>query len=91
MMWYAAGGVAVGEVGGKTPVATPGVGGTSTANPGNKRTTGWFLGAGIERMIDQHWSWKIEYDYVRLTNGSGACAPYIGTNYATFTGLGNPM
>jgi outer membrane immunogenic protein len=89
MMWYLAGGLAAGEVGGNS-VAT-GVGGTSTANAGSKWEAGYFLGAGIERMIDQHWSWKVEYDYVRLASNTGSCAPYYGTNYATFTGLGAPM
>lgn len=84
-MLYAAGGLAVGEVGGNSTAT--GVGGTSTASPGNKWEAGWFVGAGIEHMIDQHWSAKIEYDYVRLS-GNGACAPYVGSNYATFTGLG---
>ena len=63
-----------------------GAGGTSTANPGSKWTVGGYIGAGIERMIDQHWSWKIEYDYVRFASSNGACATYIGTNYAVFGG-----
>jgi outer membrane immunogenic protein len=84
-MWYLAGGLAVGEVGGNSTAT--GVGGTSTANPSTKWTAGWFVGAGIERMIDQHWSAKVEYDYVRF-GSNGTCAPYFGTNYATFTGLG---
>jgi outer membrane immunogenic protein len=85
-MVYAAGGLAVGEVGGSS-IGT-GVGGTSTATPGNKTTTGWFLGAGIEQMIDQHWSVKAEYDYVRFS-GNGAVAPYTGTEYALLTGSGS--
>jgi outer membrane immunogenic protein len=86
MMWYAAGGLAVGEISGSSTAT--GTGGTSTATPGNKTTTGWFVGAGIERMIDQHWSLKAEYDYVRFAS-NGVTAPYIGTNYATFTGSGS--
>jgi len=58
MMWYVAGGLAIGEVGGN--VTATGVGGTSTANPGNSSATVWCLGGGIERMIDQAWSWKVE-------------------------------
>jgi len=88
MMWYVAGGLALGEVGGNSTATGLGPIGTSTANPGSKWTAGWFLGAGIERMIDQHWSWKVEYDYVSFA-GNGACAPYVGTNYATFTGSGS--
>jgi opacity protein-like surface antigen len=86
-MWYLAGGLAVGEVGGNATAT--GVGGTSTASPSNKWTAGWFAGAGIERMIDQHWSVKVEYDYVSFASSSGACAPYMGANYATFTGSGS--
>ena len=84
-MWYVAGGLAVGEVGGSSTAI--GTGGTSVADPANKWITGWYVGAGIEHMIDRHWGLKVEYDYVRLAS-SGACAPYVGSNYATFTGLG---
>jgi outer membrane immunogenic protein len=86
MMWYAAGGLAIGEVGGSSTGV--GVGGTSTATPSNKTTEGWFLGAGIEHMIDQHWSWKAEYDYVRL-GSNGATGFYTGTEYALLTGSGS--
>jgi outer membrane immunogenic protein len=85
-MWYLAGGLALGEVGGSSTGV--GVGGTSTADPGDKWTAGWFLGAGIERMIDQHWSLKAEYDYVRFAS-NGVTAPYIGTEYALLTGSGS--
>lgn len=86
MMWYVAGGLAIGEIGGHA--VGVGVGGTSTANPGSVWSAGWFAGAGIERMIDQHWSWKVEYDYVRF-GSNGATAPYIGTEYALLTGSGS--
>lgn len=85
-MWYAAGGLAIGEVGGN--VTATGAGGTSTANPGNSSSDGWFLGGGIEHMIDQHWSWKAEYDYVRYSS-NGATAAFIGTQYAFLTGSGS--
>jgi outer membrane immunogenic protein len=71
-MWYLAGGLATGPVGGSASATGPG--GSSTANAGHKWSAGWFVGAGIERMIDQHWSWKFEYDYVRFENGNGASA-----------------
>ncbi len=86
-MWYVAGGLAVGEVGGNSTITGPG--GTSTATPSDKWTAGWFVGAGIERMIDQHWSVKAEYDYVSLESGNGACAPYVGNSYAALTGSGS--
>ena len=77
-MWYGAGGLAVGEVDGSA-TANDGVGGISTANPGSKWSAGWFLGAGIEHMVDRNWSVKVEYDYVRL-GGGGSTAYYVGTN-----------
>lgn len=64
-LWYAAGGLAFGEVGGTM------TGGGGSAS-GSEWKTGWYVGLGTERMIDQHWSWKLEYDYVRITNGDGA-------------------
>ena len=86
MMVYGAGGLAIGQVGGSSTGV--GAGGTSTAIPGNKTAEGWFLGAGIERMIDQHWSLKAEYDYVRF-GGNGATGVYTGTEYALLTGSGS--
>jgi outer membrane immunogenic protein len=68
MMWYLAGGLAVGEVGGSATAAFNGSGSAS------KWTAGWFVGAGIERMVDQHWSWKLEYDYVSFSGSNGATA-----------------
>ena len=62
-LWYAAGGLALGQVGGNS------VGGTaatvSTANPPSAWATGWFIGAGVEQMLTNNWGVKVEYDYVR--------------------------
>ena len=80
-MWYGAGGLAVGEVDGSA-TANDGAGGISTANPGSKWSAGWFLGAGVEHMVDRNWSVKVEYDYVRL-GGGGSTAYYAGTNLQT--------
>jgi outer membrane immunogenic protein len=76
-MWYAAGGLAVGEVGGSS--TGTGAAGTSTVNPGSAWSTGWFIGAGVEQMLDQHWGLKLEYDYVRL-GGNGVTGTYTGAN-----------
>jgi outer membrane immunogenic protein len=76
-MWYAAGGLAVGEVGGSS-IGT-GIAGTSTVNPASVWSAGWFLGAGVEQMLDQHWGLKLEYDYVRFAS-NGATGTYAGTN-----------
>jgi outer membrane immunogenic protein len=76
-MWYVAGGLAIGQVGGSS-VAT-GLAGTSTANPPTSWATGWFAGAGVEQMLTNNWGMKVEYDYVRLDTG-GVSAPYTGSN-----------
>ncbi len=76
-MLYAAGGLAVGEVGGSS--TGTGAAGTSTANPGSVWSTGWFAGAGAEQMLTDNWGVKVEYDYVRLDTG-GVSALYTGSN-----------
>jgi outer membrane immunogenic protein len=76
-MWYAAGGVAMGQVGGSS-IGT-GLVGTSAANPASRWASGWFAGAGVEQMISDHVGLKLEYDYVRF-NTNGVTAPYAGTN-----------
>ena len=77
-LWYAAGGLAVGQVGGSS-TGTDAAGLTSTASPASVWATGWFIGAGVEQMFTNNWSVKVEYDYVRLDTG-GVTAPYAGTN-----------
>ena len=86
-LWYVAGGLALGELGGNAVAV--GTGGTSTSLPGSAWSAGWYIGVGAEHMLDQHWGVALEYDYIRFAS-NGVTAPYIGTNYATFTGLGNP-
>ena len=76
-LWYAAGGLAIGQVGGSA--LGTGLGGTSTANPANTWATGWFLGAGVEQMLSSNWGLKVEYDYVQLNTG-GVSAQYSGSN-----------
>jgi outer membrane immunogenic protein len=43
--------------------------------------TGWTAGAGIEGMINQNWSWKIEYLFASF--GHFADAPAIAPTFAT--------
>jgi outer membrane immunogenic protein len=76
-MWYGAGGLALGKVGGSS-VGT-GILGTSTANPASAWAAGWYVGAGVEQMLTNNWGVKVEYDYVRLDTG-GVSAPYSGSN-----------
>ena len=76
-MWYAAGGVAIGQVGGSATGTNPG--GTSTVNPASTWATGWFIGAGMEQMLTSNWGLKVEYDYVNF-NTNGVTGTYAGTN-----------
>jgi outer membrane immunogenic protein len=76
-LWYGAGGVAIGQVGGNS-IGTDAFG-TSAANPASKWATGWFVGAGVEQMLGNNWGVKVEYDYVRLDTG-GVTAPYAGSS-----------
>ena len=82
-LWYGAGGLAFGEVGGTLSAS-----GNSIS--GDEWKTGWYLGVGTERMIDAHWSWKIEYDYVRLTNGDGVALQGSGRGVPAAAGGGAP-
>jgi outer membrane immunogenic protein len=76
-MWYGAGGVAIGQVGGSATGTN--LVGASTANPSSTWATGWFVGAGVEQMLTNNWGLKIEYDYVNFNTG-GVTATYAGTN-----------
>jgi outer membrane immunogenic protein len=76
-MWYAAGGLAIGQVGGSS-VGT-GLLGTSTASPPSGWATGWFAGAGVEQMLNDNWGLKLEYDYVHFDT-NGVAASYTGSN-----------
>jgi outer membrane immunogenic protein len=67
-MWYLAGGLALGQSEIQANIA----GFPASAD---KWKTGFFLGAGVERMITHNWSWKLEYDYVRF-GGSGVTATF---------------
>jgi outer membrane immunogenic protein len=44
-------------------------------------TTGWTAGAGVEGMINQNWSWKLEYLYASF--GHFADAPAIVPTFAS--------
>jgi opacity protein-like surface antigen len=81
-LWYAAGGLAVGQVGGNAVGnATPGAG-DPTANPASTWATGWFVGAGVEQMFNNNWGLKVEYDYVQLDTG-GVTGVFTGGTSAT--------
>lgn len=77
-LWYAAGGLAVGQVGGSS-IGVNTAGFSSSASPASAWVTGWFIGAGAEQMLTNNWGLKVEYDYVRLDT-AGLTAPYAGTD-----------
>jgi outer membrane immunogenic protein len=64
--WYGAGGVAIDDAKDSASVT-----GDTAAGSKTKWRTGFFVGAGVERMIDQHWSVKLEYDLEYFGSGSG--------------------
>jgi outer membrane immunogenic protein len=74
--WYGAGGVALDDA--KSSTSIPG---DTAAGSRTKWRTGFFVGAGVERMIDQHWSWKLEYDLEYFGSGgfSYALSPCAGS------------
>jgi outer membrane immunogenic protein len=79
MAWYLAGGLALGQSGASTVIDG------NALNTSDKWKAGWYLGAGVERMIDQHWSWKFEYDYVRM-GGGGVSATYPTGTFTVLRG-----
>jgi outer membrane immunogenic protein len=81
-LWYAAGGLAIGQVSGNSVAIGPAGAGNPTANPPSAWATGWFVGAGMEQMLSNNWGLKVEYDYVHLNTG-GITAQYTGGTPAT--------
>jgi outer membrane immunogenic protein len=86
MMWYLAGGLAIGQSETQATIA----GFQASAD---KWKAGFFLGAGVERMINRNWSWKLEYDYVRF-GGSGVSATFpvgLGSRVGNLNLFANPV
>jgi outer membrane immunogenic protein len=46
---------------------------------------GWVFGAGIEQMIDQRWSWKLEYLYAPFDRSNDSAAGQTHTFDANFS------
>ncbi len=67
-MWYLTGGLALGQSEVQASIA-----GFGTS--GEKWKAGFFLGAGVERVVTRNWSWKLEYDYVKF-GGDGVSATF---------------
>lgn len=67
VMFYATGGLAVGDVNVRSYLNATGGGGVDFT----KTEVGWTAGAGAEMSIYSNWSLKAEYLYVRLTDTDG--------------------
>ena len=47
---------------------------------GSNTASGWLLGAGIEYGFKSHWTVKLEYDYLGLSNWNSATVPALALN-----------
>jgi len=70
VLFYLTGGVAFGDVVVNT-----------TANWQSADKTGWTLGGGFEGAFTDHWTARVEYLFVDLTNST--FTPVVGTNITT--------
>ena len=47
---------------------------------GSSTSSGWFIGGGIEYGFKSHWTVKLEYDYLALSNWNSATVPSVALN-----------
>ena len=59
--------------------ATVNVAGLPSWN-GSNTNSGWLLGGGIEYGFKPHWTVKLEYDYLALSNWTSATVPAVSLN-----------
>ena len=59
--------------------ATVNVPGSPSWN-GSHTNSGWLIGGGIEYGFKAHWTVKLEYDYLALSNWNSATVPTVGMN-----------
>ena len=76
VLLYGTGGLAYGEIKTTGTLAGANPGGVAIGSVGSNSTTrvGWTVGAGVEGMITQNWTAKLEYLYMDL--GSYSSGPY---------------
>jgi opacity protein-like surface antigen len=48
---------------------------------GSNTNSGWLLGGGIEYGFKPHWTVKLEYDYLALSNWTSATVPAVQLNH----------
>jgi outer membrane immunogenic protein len=66
--------------------------GASVAVSSNNNNTGWLVGAGAEYALTNHWTAKLEYDYVGVSNASYTVptgAPFLAGD--TFSSSGRSI
>jgi outer membrane immunogenic protein len=73
---YATGGGAFGEI--KSSIVQP-----LTSGAGSKHSSGWTVGGGVEAMLGQNWSAKIEYLHINLGDNNFP--------YAVAAGIGQSL
>jgi outer membrane immunogenic protein len=94
LLFYATGGLAVGEVKlGNSficPTCAPAASTeATTTNTQSNTATGWTVGAGAEWMFAQNWSIKVEYLYVDLGSSTSTLTYTYGGNTSTMTSTVN--
>ena len=48
---------------------------------GSNTSSGWLAGGGIEYGFKSHWTVKLEYDYLALSNWTSPALPAVGLNH----------
>jgi len=48
---------------------------------GSRTNGGWLVGGGIEYGLKPHWTVKLEYDYLALSNWTSATVPAVSLNH----------
>ncbi len=48
---------------------------------GSNTSSGWLAGGGIEYGFKSHWTVKLEYDYLALSNWTSPTSPAVGLNH----------
>jgi outer membrane immunogenic protein len=74
-LFYITGGVAFGNVSNNASFVANNGGGIRDSITQSATRVGWTVGAGIERMLDPHWTVGAEFRYVDLGQKAGTCVP----------------
>jgi opacity protein-like surface antigen len=69
-----------GKVGGGWVNSTAEVNAFGQTWNGSSTKDGWLVGAGLEYGFKQHWTLRLEYDYLALANWTSATVPAVSLN-----------